>query len=228
MIGGDEDNAVGHTHYIRERIKTHEVNQDTYSIIVTASSLVLGYSTYGPNPPKLSEWGSSLWGYYVFAMIIPLAYLMNLYTVLVLVLSRYNGQRTLKMDQRDLDRLLLCKTEEEAEGIIVMAKVQSRKRYLQYMAKTSTNRHCAVLSFISSLPLLLLSLAAKQYDTLPEVVAIPTSVVLFIGTTVLLGMVVMFVANEGREFMETRKLDDSAATRLSMGSISIQHAAPSA
>ena len=135
----------------------------------------------GPTPPKLTDWGYSIWGYYVFAMIIPLAYLMNLYTILVLVLSRYHGQRMLKMDQRDLDRLLTCTVEREAERVIAMSKVQSQKRYLQYMASTATSRHLAVLSFISSLPLLLLSLAAKQYDTLPEVVAIPTSIVLFVG-----------------------------------------------
>ena len=38
-------NEVGHAHYMRERIKNHEVNSDTYSIIITASSLVLGYAT---------------------------------------------------------------------------------------------------------------------------------------------------------------------------------------
>ena len=136
----------------------------------------------GPTPAKAHRLGVQYLGYYVFAMIIPLAYLMNLYTILVLVLSRYHGQRMLKMDQRDLDRLLTCTVEREAERVIAMSKVQSQKRYLQYMASTATSRHLAVLSFISSLPLLLLSLAAKQYDTLPEVVAIPTSIVFFVGT----------------------------------------------
>ena len=42
--GGGVVNEVGHAHY-RERIKNHEVNSDTYSIIITASSLVLGYAT---------------------------------------------------------------------------------------------------------------------------------------------------------------------------------------
>lgn len=168
----------------------------------------------GPTPPKLTDWGYSIWGYYVFAMIIPLAYLMNLYTILVLVLSRYHGQRMLKMDQRDLDCLLTCTVEREAERVIAMSKVQSQKRYLQYMASTATSRHLAVLSFISSLPLLLLSLAAKQYDTLPEVVAIPTSIVLFVGTTGILLMVVIFVVNEGKEFLETRKLNRSAANKI--------------
>ena len=43
--GGGVVNEVGHAHYMRERIKNHEVNSDTYSIIITASSLVLGYAT---------------------------------------------------------------------------------------------------------------------------------------------------------------------------------------
>ena len=172
----------------------------------------------GPTPPKLTDWGYSIWGYYVFAMIIPLAYLMNLYTILVLVLSRYHGQRMLKMDQCDLDRLLTCTVEQEAERVIAMSKVQSQKRYLQYMTSTATNRHLAVLSFISSLPLLLLSLAAKQYDTLPEVVAVPTSIVLFVGTTGILVMVVIFVVNEGKEFLETRKLNRSAANKIQIPS----------
>ena len=104
-----------------------------------------------------------------------------MYTVITLVTNQYNGFRLLKLSPDSLKQVLRCSSTDQARSKMSAGREKSQMAFLSFMNRTRLYRHSAVWTFLTSLPVLLVSLAAKQFESLPLTVAIPTSAVLFLS-----------------------------------------------
>ena len=189
--------------FVRERVANHDLNRNTYSNIVLASSLLMGYANYGPSPPAKDEFQQFVdhaWAYYIYAILIPTAFLMNLCAVVVIVMNRFLADRLLKLQREDLQAILMSTSDEVACEHVQRGRLRSQRAFLRYMGSTRSYRHGAVYMFVLSLPLLLAALAVKQFDRLPTVVAAPSAALLFFGVCAVCRITIHFIFRQSREF----------------------------
>ena len=143
------------------------------------------------------------WAFYTFALLIPAVFWLNLYCILVLVSNRTLADCLLKLPKSDTLALLRCGTVEEARQQAERARTRAQQGFLRFMEKTAVYRHTAVQAFLASLPLLLIALAAKQFESLPIEVAAPTAALLAAGCLRLSRLVLYFVRRQDVEYRET-------------------------
>ena len=117
--------------FVRERVANHDLNRNTYSNIVLASSLLMGYANYGPSPPAKDEFQQFVnhaWAYYIYAILIPTAFLMNLCAVVVIVMNRFLADRLLKLQREDLQAILMSTSDEVACEHVQRGRLRSQPR----------------------------------------------------------------------------------------------------